>query len=255
MSVDRAISELMQVKESWSRIQAVDVQDESFFYHDDEWIKEFCRQYRIEIDMPLIIRMMPRFVIPSRIKQLAGAGLRIVKMGLQGSERLNRDLYGRPETRTTFITAMETLRNFGVGAEVDVILDNPWENQSDLEDMLGTLNCCAKPFWVHAYGLTLYPGTSLENKANAEKIEGRFATDPYKSELWARSNLAYMTPHPWRYLIQNIVGWANPGVVEKLSQLRCERQFASEVDILNSRCPYTRKEELLQRFLGLPVPV
>jgi hypothetical protein len=52
----------------------------------------------------------------------------------------------------------------------DLILDNPWETQSDILETIALLGKLAPPYSLNLFSLAFFPGTSLCARAVEEKI-------------------------------------------------------------------------------------
>ena len=94
-SVDRVIAEVQHVKKTAPGIAGVNIQDDSFYAGSDDWLREFCQRWKSEIGLPFITRMIPRYTAPERLALLKNAGLQNVTLGLEGSDRVNREVYNR----------------------------------------------------------------------------------------------------------------------------------------------------------------
>lgn len=161
----RIMEELNYVKKEMPFISGMNIQDDSFFMGDDAFLANFSREVKNNFGWPFIIRIMPRFVTDERIKLLKEGGLEHVSIGLQGSDRLNRELYQRNENSKSFTNACRILDKYGINYVVDVILDNPYETDEDLREIVNTLNTLPKPFTVLTYSLTLFPRTRILERA------------------------------------------------------------------------------------------
>ena len=213
MSVDRAIRELKHLREHHPQIAGVNIQDDAFFYGPEDWVREFCRRMKAEVGLPFIVRMIPRFVTPERIELLKAGGLEYVTMGMEGSDRLNRTLYKRPEDKESFLKAARSVLSAGLYLSLDVLVDNPYETEADLREMAEMLNALPRPNWgVVSLSLTPFPNTALYERAVKDKMLGRFATDAYDAMLMPSREGAYMTPSFWRLLLTQLLPAIGPGV-------------------------------------------
>jgi radical SAM superfamily enzyme YgiQ (UPF0313 family) len=182
----------------------------------DAWLADFCSRIKKQFDWPFMARLMPRFITEDRIKILRDGGLEHVSIGLQGSDRLNSELYSRQEDSQSFINACKTIGNFGILPVVDVIMDNPYETETDLKEITKILNSIPKPFTVLTYSLTLFPSTDIYNKARLDGMDKKFGTDAYKSAVIASRSGGYVTPLVWRRLIETVVSQAPSGVIKDI---------------------------------------
>lgn len=167
-TVDNVMSEIRLIKERFPFVRAFAIMDDSFFFKPSGWIEEFCRQFE-PVDASFGVLIHPRSVTKERMEMLIRAGLIGVQMGLQsGSDRTNREIYRRPEPVSEFIRAAAVLDDFMDRLLVrtyDVIVDNPFEDDSDRIETIRMLSRLKKPFHLDLFSLTLYPGTELYERA------------------------------------------------------------------------------------------
>ncbi len=230
-SIENIMKELEYVKKVLPFTCGLNIQDDSFYLGSDEWIGEFCKELKTRFGWPFVVRLMPRLVSEKRIKLLKEGGVEFVSMGIQGSDRLNKELYNRVENSENFIKACRILCQYNIKYVIDVLLDNPYETEDDLKNIAHTLNRAPKPFGVNAFSLTLFPGTELAKRAKAEGYYDKFSTDPYEGQtLQTYSFLTklyrheydlgktgkYMTPVPWRKLIYAIAPMAPEATVKRI---------------------------------------
>ena len=240
--VDRVIEELGKARERLPSLCGINIQDDSFFMGSDEYLADFCYRVKREFDWPFIARIMPKFATDSRIRLLKNGGLEHVSIGLQGSNRLNRELYNRKEDSNSFLNACNILHRYGINFVVDVIVDNPYETEADLRETAEILNAAPKPFTVLAYPLTLFPGTDLLDRARRDGLESRFAADAYMSTFRPTRPDAYTTPNAWRKLIGTIVPQAPNRLVRAIINRGVLNERSSkEIDKLYDRYIFREK--------------
>jgi len=107
---------------------------------------------------------------------LVKAGLYNTAVGVQSGSLSTRALYNRYDTINQVLSvgdivaqvAEETKKKIRI--RYDFILDNPWENEKDIEDSLRLALKLKRPFGLALFSLTFYPGTELYEKARREKI-------------------------------------------------------------------------------------
>ncbi|MFH1894771.1 MAG: radical SAM protein [Patescibacteria group bacterium] len=230
-SINNIMDELVYVKKTLPFTCGLNIQDDSFYLGSDEWIGEFCKKLKRRFNWPFVVRLMPRLVSEKRIKLLKEGGVEFVSMGIQGSDRLNKEIYNRVENSDNFLAACRILRQYDIKYVVDVLLDNPYETEEDLKNIAYTLSGAPKPFGVNAFSLTLFPGTELCKRAKEEGYYEKFSTDPYEGQtLKTYSFLTklyrheydlggtgkYTTPAPWRKLIYAIAPMAPESTVKRI---------------------------------------
>jgi radical SAM superfamily enzyme YgiQ (UPF0313 family) len=136
--------------------------DENFLAHDSSYLKKFCDMYREKISKPFTIMSSPVYIDEKKIQLLKNAGLMFVQVGLQtGSDRIAKHIYKRNASRSDFIRAVTVLKAYNISTSVDVILDNPFENESDTILTISTLAKVPKPFNAIFFSLTFFHGTDI----------------------------------------------------------------------------------------------
>lgn len=219
-SVDRVIRELLQVKAAAPGIRGINIQDDSFFVGADEWVAEFCRRMKTEVDLPFIIRLIPRYVTPERIELFKSAGLHYVTMGLQSSNRINRDIFNRKENSDSFLKAARIILDANLWLSIDLIIHNPYETEADLREIALTLNQLPRPhWWVVALALTPFPNTPLYNRCRKDKLLEQFSTDPYDAMLMPSKPGGYRTPDYWLLLNTQVLPHIKPNLGSQLIAL------------------------------------
>jgi radical SAM superfamily enzyme YgiQ (UPF0313 family) len=201
-SIDYFIDELKYIKSRLPFINTISIQDDSLFQNDSGWISDFAEKYGKEIGLPFRAALMPRFATDERLEALSRAGLSYVGIGLQGSSRLNREVYGRAETTESFLRAVHKCKNFGITARIDVIVDNPYEKKEDLLEIALALNNVQKPYPISVFSLKLFPGTRMTERAKLDGVSQLFSGDPYSPNLGRgiEKESVYLTPDYWRSL-------------------------------------------------------
>ncbi len=252
-SVDHAIGELKHLRQEHPQIAGVNIQDDAFFYGPEDWVREFCRRMKAEIGLPFIVRMIPKFVTPERIELLKSGGLEYVTMGFEGSDRLNRELYKRPEDKESFLKAARTVLDAGLYLSLDLLVDNPYETEADLREMAETLNELPRPNWgVVSLSLTPFPGTPLHERAVKDKMLARFPTDAYDAMLMPSRPGAYSTPPFWRVLLTELLPAIGPAVAGPL--IKAGPRNPQAVHMVERLAKLTRRAKKLTAFLRDHVP-
>jgi radical SAM superfamily enzyme YgiQ (UPF0313 family) len=161
-SPQNVVAELRSAVEAFPDIILINIHDDCFLAHQEEWHQEFVKDYKRWIDRPFIVRSTPLHLTEEKIRMLKEAGLAWVTMGLQsGSERINREVYGRHVSNRKFLEATALAKKYGVSGYYDVILDNPFEEEEDVISTLKVLKEIPKPFQLQLFTLTFYKGTDI----------------------------------------------------------------------------------------------
>ena len=216
-SVDRVLAEVRHLKEKEPRVAGINVQDDSFYAGSDEWLRDFCAKWKADVGLPFIARMIPRYVTPERLALLKAAGLQYVTMGLEGSDRVNRETYNRKETAESFLKAARTVLAAGLWLSIDYIIHNPYEKEEDLRAIARTLNALPRPhWWIVCLSLTPFPGTPLHARCVKDGTLERFSTDAYDSMLNPTRPGGYRTPEFWLDLITVVLSNVSPVLGERI---------------------------------------
>ncbi len=175
-SVTSVINEISEIISEFSDCFTLNIQDDCFLTYNNEWIREFAREYRSKINVPFVIRTTPRHINRENLLLLKEAGLIMVLLGLQsGSDRVNREVFKRNTTSEMFLSRIEMIKELGLSAYYDVILDNPYEFEEDVLETLKVILHIPKPYQLQVFSLCFYQGTELHKRA---KADGLPFTDP-----------------------------------------------------------------------------
>jgi radical SAM superfamily enzyme YgiQ (UPF0313 family) len=219
-SVDRVIRELKHIKATAPGIRGVNVQDDSFFVGSDDWVREFCPRMKDEVGLPFIVRMIPRYVTPERLELFKSGGLQYVTMGLQSSNRINRDVFNRKEDSQSFLKAARIVHDAGLWLSIDLIINNPYEREEDLREIALTLNALPRPnWWVVSLSLTPFPNTPLYARCKKDGMLDQFATDAYDAMLMPTRPGGYLTPRFWLLLNTVVLPHVKPEIGARLIAL------------------------------------
>jgi radical SAM superfamily enzyme YgiQ (UPF0313 family) len=196
------IAEMKAVKEKFDFIQSFKIMDDSFTVNDIKWLEEFSAQYKQEINLPFLCLASPLTISQEKIDALAAAGLTTVQLGLQsGSDRINREVYGRHVSSSQFLSAVRILEKHRgrLNLIIDVIVDNPYEQEEDLLYTINILNQIKRPFHVSMFSLAFYPGTALYRRANQDNVLADRQEYLSKQFHFLKKNilnkLIYLIPH------------------------------------------------------------
>jgi radical SAM superfamily enzyme YgiQ (UPF0313 family)/protein-S-isoprenylcysteine O-methyltransferase Ste14 len=149
--------------------------DESFLIHSIDWITEFAQAYRHYIRLPFFIKASPPNVNEQKLALLKTAGLNSIVVGLEsGSDRINKEIYGRNITAEQFLKAVRLISRFKIALHCDVIMDNPYETEEDRLKTIAVLSKIPKPFVLRMASLVFFPGTKLRKKAVEDGLPAVF---------------------------------------------------------------------------------
>jgi radical SAM superfamily enzyme YgiQ (UPF0313 family) len=186
-SVDNVIKELIQFKK-YRFVKNFWFIDDSFLGLDIGYIKEFSEKYKKDINLPFgISGVHPVTVSRDKLKYLTEAGLMGVRMGIQsGNERIKKT-YKRYYPNSKVKESCEIISEFKDKIEIveyDVIVDNPWETESELIETFKFLTTIPLPHIFIIFSLTFYPGTELYERAKSEGLIKDEIKEIYRRHYW-----------------------------------------------------------------------
>lgn len=204
-SVEHCIKELIEVKKD-PYVIYINFEDDWFFAHSHDWIREFCRDYKRYVNLPFMVRAFPGVMEREKLFMLRDAGMSVVVMGIQtGSDRVNFEVYNRKVRFSSVVKAVELINESKAAPYYEMIVDNPYETEEDQMECINAMANLQRPFTISLAHLTFFPGTPLTEKAlNDKKIDPedymtRFMVHIDKTYF---NKLLYMTPYIPRVLIK-----------------------------------------------------
>jgi radical SAM superfamily enzyme YgiQ (UPF0313 family) len=170
-NVPHVIDELELICTRFPFIEAVQFFDDTFFARKVRWLEEFSDSYRSRIQLPFYCQTSPTTLTQTKLDILMDAGMVYVEMGIQtGSQRI-RHIYNREETSCQIVNSAEMIHRKIpqlLPPDYHVIIDSPWEDNSDLLDTVKLLQQIPKPFGLAISSLIFFPETELYHRAVAE---------------------------------------------------------------------------------------
>lgn len=175
---ENVIDELVYVRNN-REVSQIRFWDDVFTY-DQEWIGRFHKLYIKEISVPFTCYAQPRYTDKKIIQMLAEAGLVSADLGIQsGSESFCKDRFRREQSNEEIIEFANLLNKLGVVPRYNVIVDNPYESDTDANATAELLMELPRPYIAALYSLCYFAKTELTLQAlkdkliTEEEIEGR----------------------------------------------------------------------------------
>jgi len=172
-SIDYIIKFLRFLKEKFpEEFNYADLRDDVFLLRPIEEIKKFTERYKKEINLPLRCLTSPEATNDEKIKLLIDAGCIEISMGIESSERVNKEIYHRNSTDNSVLNAAKILNKYKERLVItyDILACNPYEK---LEDTLNTINLLKKvpkPYYLNVCNLVFFPGSKLYDRAKNDGI-------------------------------------------------------------------------------------
>ncbi len=161
----RSVIEELKLFTAHEDVDHVHFWDDVFTFNR-RWIEEFTELYRREIGLPMTCYVHPLLSAGEILKRLKWAGLITANVGLQsGSRRIMTEYYGRKYDPDILINIGRELKELGILAHYDIILDNPYETQEDLRQTLDLLLKLPRPFKLNTFSMCYFPGVPFTERA------------------------------------------------------------------------------------------
>ncbi len=125
------------------------------------WLKEFVREYKKKINLPLNCLSHPSLVQEATVKLLKEAGCTLVDFGLQsGSAKVRKEILNRHESNEKVTAVGLACKKHKLRFAIDCILNLPGENEATQKESLAFLNSL-RPDIINCFGLIYFPGTKI----------------------------------------------------------------------------------------------
>ncbi len=168
-SVKNVIEELAEAKNKLN-IKEVYFYDEIFVL-DEKWLDKFLKEYKEKINLPFSLCLHPNIVDEGVIGKLKSYGLERVGIGIQsGSQRVRYDIFNRYVSDGKILEVAEIFKKFKIAPTYDIILDNPYETESDMKDSINLLLKIKRPYNLNVFSLVNFPKTDLTERVIKDNI-------------------------------------------------------------------------------------
>ena len=173
-SPEKMVKEISEIKKKFPFIRYINFQDDTLFALSEEAIESFAQHYKKYVKLPFLVPgVQPSVFTEKKFDCLVNAGMLRTRMGIQTGSKKILALYNRKQENETVVQVSHKLQKYAQKLTMpnyDLILDNPWETQSDILETINLLSRLAPPFSLNLFSLSFFPGTSLCSKAIEENI-------------------------------------------------------------------------------------
>ena len=216
-SVDSIINEIKQnvvLSKTMNHVYFID----EVFGSDKIWLDEFESRYKKEIGIPFTVEYHPKMVKSRMLKKLVSAGLDTIKIGIQdGSDRIRNNIYHRPGKNKDIIDLSNRIYSYGIKIRYDLIMDNPYDTESSLEESIDLLLQLPKPLSFNLYSLQYFPDYPLTERAIKDGHLEEEEVTPDKLMETNFKNWSFsprLLPYTRKQILQNIIwliAWGHIG--------------------------------------------
>ena len=188
-SSDYILNCILSLKKKFKTLHYFDIRDDTFSLRPLSQIKDFCEKYKQKIHMRFKCLGDPKTISEDKIKLLVDAGCTDIIIGIQGTERVNKEIYLRNQTNADILTAGKIINKYKDKLTVmyDVITCNPYEKPEDILDMIRLLQKIPKPYYLSVNNLVFFPGSGLYEKAKDDPELKEQILKSSKLNYWDRS--------------------------------------------------------------------
>lgn len=181
-SPDYIINCILDLKKRFPSLKYFDIRDDTFSMRSTGQIRDFCKKYKEKVKMRFKCLGDPKTISDEKINLLVDAGCTDIIIGIQGSERVNKEIYHRNQTDVEVIRAANILIKYKdkLAVMYDVITSNPYETSDDIISLIRLLQKLPKPYFLSVNNLVFFTSTPLYCKAKLDGIikkEGDSAAD------------------------------------------------------------------------------
>jgi len=190
-SPEYIIKGILQLKKQFPTLAYFDIRDDTFSLRPFEDIKRFCELYKKKVNMRFKCLADPKTVTKEKIRMLVDAGCTDIIVGIQGSERSNKEIYHRYQSNQEIMRCAKILNKFVIKKKLavmyDVITCNPYEKPEDIIDLIRLLQKIPKPYFLSVNNLVFFPGTKMYDRAIADGTIKNKEDAAYQLNYWDRS--------------------------------------------------------------------
>ena len=181
---------VIDLKKRFKTLKYFDIRDDTFSLRPLKDIEKFCKLYKEKVNMRFKCLGDPHTVSEEKIKLLVDAGCTDIIIGIQGVERVNREIYHRNQKDEDVINAAKILNKYKdkLAVMYDVITSNPYEGPEDVINMIRLLQKLPKPYFLSVNNLVFFTSTPLYCKAKEEGIIKKEEDSAANLNYWDRSS-------------------------------------------------------------------
>ncbi len=166
------IKGILYFKNRFTSLGYFDIRDDTFSLRPLNDIKKFCELYKKNVNMRFKCLGDPKTINDEKINLLVDAGCTDIIIGIQGSERINLEVYHRNQKDENVFNSAKIINKYKdkLAVMYDVITSNPYEKPEDIINMIRLLQKIPKPYYLSVNNLVFFTGSKLYEKAKADGI-------------------------------------------------------------------------------------
>ena len=162
------VDDILRVRDRWG-VRLVWFLDANFVA-DLPWLESFAAVYRRRVGLPFMCKLRPERATKRIVRTLVEANCTAVGVGIEsGSERLRRDVLGRPVSNHDILAGCRRLKAHGLRVLSFSMLGIPGETLDEALSTVALNAACGVDFGA-ATILQPYPGTEIARRAIADGL-------------------------------------------------------------------------------------
>lgn len=228
-NVKDIINELIKVKKR-GKVRLITLWDESFLANK-RWVKCFLREYKRKINLPFFLpNINPHTIDKKTLDLLIETGLYGIGLGIQSGSEKTRKLFKRYENIEQIKKATNLIYEKVKISFYHVILDNPYEDEKDLQKTLDLLLSIPKPSILLPYSLTYFPRTELTEKALRDKKIKKSQIEGYAQKTLNNWNVRFKnisTEQSFYYALILLVGVLPNKILMRIKKYKILKRYGN----------------------------
>ena len=188
-SPEYIIKGILYMKNKFPSLGYFDIRDDTFSLRPLEDIRKFCQLYKEKVRMRFKCLGDPKTIDEEKVKLLVDAGCTDIIIGIQGTERVNLEVYHRNQTDANVLKAAKILSKYKdkLAVMYDVIACNPYEKSQDIINIIRLLQKIPKPYYLSVNNLVFFPGSQLYRRAVQDGTIKTEKDAAYQLNYWDRT--------------------------------------------------------------------
>jgi len=188
-SPEYIINGILELRKKFPTLNYFDIRDDSFSFRPISDIEKFCKLYKEKINLRFKCLGDPRTITDEKIRLLVDARCTDIIIGIQGEERVNKEIYHRNQTNQGVLNAAKILNKYkdNLAVMYDVITCNPYEKPEDIINMIRLLQKLPKPYYLSVNNLVFFHGSKLHEKAIKDGVIKTSKDSAVTLNYWDRS--------------------------------------------------------------------
>ena len=189
-SPEYIINGILFLKKRFPSLGYFDIRDDTFSLRPLEDIRKFCELYKEKVNMRFKCLGDPKTITEEKVKLLVDAGCTDIIIGIQGSERVNLEIYHRQQKDEYVLKTAEILNKFKnrLAVMYDVITCNPYERPEDIVNLIRLIQKIPKPFYLSVNNLVFFTGSKLYERAKRDGVIKSERDSAVQLNYWDRSS-------------------------------------------------------------------